>query len=290
MSLQKKEIAALKAAMDTAQSSSEWYQYAQELDRLEGKYAWREDSQSTKFDADLLRREMATMQSLRANRKAFELSELLHESMHRNLGDFNSSGLYREAWSGTKLIIGEYLNELAYSIRFILDNDFDNITDAQKMHYLQQSDKNFGRSALVLSGGSTLGVFHIGVIKVLWEEKLLPRIISGSSMGSFVAGIVGTHTDAELDAFFGQSMGSRNTKFFRWNGITELVVTKALLDPDALATLIASQVKDYTFAEAYQLTAPKATRSELPDSSRLVNTSKYPRVVFDSGTFSACRA
>jgi predicted acylesterase/phospholipase RssA len=41
-------------------------------------------------------------------------------------------------------------------------------------------------------------MYHFGVVKALWEQQLLPRVISGSSVGSLVAGIVGTHTDDEL--------------------------------------------------------------------------------------------
>lgn len=44
-----------------------------------------------------------------------------------------------------------------------------------------------GRTALVLSGGGLMGMYHVGVVKVLYEQKLLPRIISGSSAGSIIA-------------------------------------------------------------------------------------------------------
>jgi NTE family protein len=40
------------------------------------------------------------------------------------------------------------------------------------------------------------------VVKALIEQGLLPRVISGSSAGSLVAGVVGTHTDLELEHFF----------------------------------------------------------------------------------------
>jgi TAG lipase/steryl ester hydrolase/phospholipase A2/LPA acyltransferase len=40
----------------------------------------------------------------------------------------------------------------------------------------------------------------VGVIKVLFETKLLPKILSGSSGGSIVAAVVGTRTDEELPA------------------------------------------------------------------------------------------
>jgi hypothetical protein len=54
------------------------------------------------------------------------------------------------------------------------------------------------RAALLLSGGGNLGYFHLGVIKVLVEGGLLPRVISGSSAGSLMAALVGTRTDRAL--------------------------------------------------------------------------------------------
>jgi predicted acylesterase/phospholipase RssA len=36
-----------------------------------------------------------------------------------------------------------------------------------------------------------LGFYHIGVVKALWTEGLLPRVISGASAGSLVAAQLG---------------------------------------------------------------------------------------------------
>lgn len=41
-----------------------------------------------------------------------------------------------------------------------------------------------------------------GVVKVLYEQKLLPRVMAGSSVGSIVAAILCTRTDTELDSVF----------------------------------------------------------------------------------------
>jgi TAG lipase/steryl ester hydrolase/phospholipase A2/LPA acyltransferase len=51
---------------------------------------------------------------------------------------------------------------------------------------------------LLLSGGGTLGMNHVGVLAALTERKMLPRIISGTSAGSIVAGVCCTRTDDEL--------------------------------------------------------------------------------------------
>lgn len=42
-----------------------------------------------------------------------------------------------------------------------------------------------------LSGGAYLGYYHLGVVKALYNEGLLPRVISGASAGSIMTAIVG---------------------------------------------------------------------------------------------------
>lgn len=49
----------------------------------------------------------------------------------------------------------------------------------------------------MLSGGATLGLFHLGRDQGRCAgEGLLPRVISGSSAGSIIAAMLGTRTDA----------------------------------------------------------------------------------------------
>jgi hypothetical protein len=60
----------------------------------------------------------------------------------------------------------------------------DSLTNETKLSFLQSTRHAYGRSALLLSGGATMGLFHLGMVKTLWEQKLLPRIISGASPAS----------------------------------------------------------------------------------------------------------
>lgn len=58
-----------------------------------------------------------------------------------------------------------------------------------------------------LSGGAYLGYYHIGVAKTLWLEKLMPRVISGASAGSLIAGAIGyvVNIAALIDLFANQT-------------------------------------------------------------------------------------
>lgn len=46
---------------------------------------------------------------------------------------------------------------------------------------MEDTRQSFGGTALLLQGGATFGLYHLGVVKALNEAKLLPRVICGSS-------------------------------------------------------------------------------------------------------------
>jgi predicted acylesterase/phospholipase RssA len=60
----------------------------------------------------------------------------------------------------------------------------------KKLEYFAETRHSYGRTALLLSGGATFGRFHIGVVKALYEQDLLPRIVCGSSVGSIIGAYI----------------------------------------------------------------------------------------------------
>mmetsp|Transcript_66414 Transcript_66414/g.156397 ORF Transcript_66414/g.156397 Transcript_66414/m.156397 type:complete len:513 (+) Transcript_66414:38-1576(+) len=58
--------------------------------------------------------------------------------------------------------------------------------------------ESFGESCLFLSGGGMLGMYHLGTVRQLFEDGLLPDHICGTSVGSIVGAFVATRTDNEL--------------------------------------------------------------------------------------------
>lgn len=71
--------------------------------------------------------------------------------------------------------------------------------------------------------GAALGFYHLGVVKALMENGLLPRVMSGASAGSIVSAMIGTRTDEECkrDMFEAKGTvapghsGTLMLKFFR---------------------------------------------------------------------------
>lgn len=87
----------------------------------------------------------------------------------------------------------------------------------EKARFLREATQSVGRTALCLSGGGMLALHHSGVVKVLLEQGLLPRIISGSSGGSIITAIIGVTRDDELASLltdeFARHLDDANMQF-----------------------------------------------------------------------------
>ncbi|GJY04142.1 triacylglycerol lipase SDP1 [Tanacetum coccineum] len=97
------------------------------------------------------------------------------------------------------------------SADFIITNTFQEI--ARRLAFMHETRHAFGRTALLLSGGASLGAFYVGVVKLLVEHKLMPRIIAGSSVGSIMCAVVATRSWPEHQSFFEDSWHSLQSFF-----------------------------------------------------------------------------
>ncbi len=59
----------------------------------------------------------------------------------------------------------------------------DGIALDAKLAFFNEIRHAYGRSALLLSGGAALGLYHIGVCRALAAEGMLPRVVNGASAG-----------------------------------------------------------------------------------------------------------
>jgi TAG lipase/steryl ester hydrolase/phospholipase A2/LPA acyltransferase len=101
-----------------------------------------------------------------------------------------------------------------------------------------------GRTALLLSGGGNLSFFHLGVIRVLLEAGLLPRVLSGASAGSLIAAIVGTRSEEDLAAIHVDEL-----EFVGYSDRTP----NAIYTAEQFEVDLARIIPDVTFAEALEL-------------------------------------
>jgi TAG lipase / steryl ester hydrolase / phospholipase A2 / LPA acyltransferase len=277
-------------ALDAAATYPEWREIAVELDRLEGAEAWKQDEASDAYDHFLIRERLDEMRRLRAAGAVHRLVHALHEGLHGNLGNITAPGLYAFARVGTKRLIEDYIAEVILCLEYVCDGDFPDFSEDQKIVFFKRTGTSFGRSALLLSGGATLGMFHLGVIKALSEENLLPRVISGSSAGAIIAGIVGTRTDAQLPQLFdGESL---KLSAFQRLSLRKVLSGGGLMNPAQLEQCLNLNVGEETFTEAFQRTrriiGVTVSAAEAHQQGRLLNYLTAPNVLMSRAILASC--
>ena len=287
-----RKLKKLEKQMDKCDSYDEWSAAPQEHDELSGQKRWRAVDQTSQYDYAQIRLRLDKLRSLRARHDYHGLLFTLNEGIHGNMGGMGRSSLYTRAKFGTKTLIEQYIDEVDDSLRFLAELDHDEIDVQEKLDFFYRANVCFGRSALMLSGGGVLGFYHLGVVKALLDQGLLPRVISGSSAGSLVAGVLGTHTDKELEHFYEpanvvfeaeREASAFSRMFFGAN---------PQIDVGDLERLIARMVPDMTFQEAYEkdrqadqyLGRPGGGAPALP----LLNAITSPNVYVRSAVMASC--
>jgi predicted acylesterase/phospholipase RssA len=154
--------------------------------------------------------------------------------------------------------------------------------------------KNYGRSAFCLSGGAGFGYFHLGVIRALLDQNLLPSIITGTSAGSLMGAIVCTRTDKELRQVLVPDLAQRiKISHDSWTKkLKRYATTGAIFDSeqwcrDAMWFTRGS----LTFKEAYERTGRTFNISVVPydehSPSKLLNYITAPNCVIWSAVLAS---
>ena len=271
----------LEKNLAQAGSYHQWLSTAEQLDELEGKDKWRLEAASEDCDYRLLASRVRLLRKLRRQKDFERLIFRLREELHGNIGNMANPLLYQHARAGTKKLVNDYLDEVTACLNLFSDSEVEAFPPMRKRRFLKRSARSFGRSALLLSGGASLGLFHLGVIQELQLEGVLPRVITGSSAGSIIAGILATHTDEELTGLL--EPGYVDFEWSKMFGFIDILKGKGVLDPKQLLKSINRTIPDMTFLEAYEHTNRILNISVSPADShqfpRLLNYLTAPNVL-----------
>ena len=278
--------------MAEAGQYKEWLAAARRHDDLSGMTDWRHVEHTDLYDYAQIRLRLDRLRNLRARSDHQGLLYALNEGIHGNMGGMGKGVLYRMAKSGTKRLIEDYIDEIDASLKLLAELDDSEIPAQQKMDFFYRANICFGRSALMLSGGGVLGFLHLGVVNVLLEQGLLPRVISGSSAGAMVAGVLACHTDEEMvairDPVMLRNEASQDVGFFR----RLLTGGGPSISLEDLEQLIERLVPDMTFEEAYAKTGRQVSITIAPaephQRSRLLNAITSPNVYIRSAVMASC--
>jgi NTE family protein len=279
-----------RRSMAHARDYQTWYEAAQELDRYEGQETWREDEVSADYDYRLIRERLQQLRRMRQNDDIPQLVYYLRQGMHWNLGNVSNDLLYGHSRIGTKYLIQDYLDTLVSTLNYLCDTDFPSLSLEEKNKFFQDVALSFGRSALVLSGGATMGFFHLGVIKALHQQKLLPRVVSGSSAGALVAAGLGSIREEEIDTYY--TAESIDRRFWKALSLTSAIRRGVIMDQNQLRQCISHLVKDVTFSDSYEIsqriiniTVSPARSNQIP---RLLNYLTFPHLYVREAVLASC--
>jgi len=250
-----------------------WRSRAEAAGDRVGAEAWRADARSSVFDATLLREHTEELTRTREAGEALELVPLLREALYRHLGELADPRLYGVTPLGTKHVVEAFYEEALASIAYLADPGQTGLDPAFTLAGFRRAAHIFGRSALLLSGGATLGFFHLGVVKALFEHGLLPDVLSGASMGALIACGTGVRTDAEIKALFADPRAIRTDAIKRLPP-KRAASERAIYDPARLEEVVAHNCGDYTFEEAHTRTGRTVSISVSPTRER-----QKPRVL-----------
>ena len=288
----KSELRQLEQDMEAAQCYEEWLTAAGAHDALTGKAEWRQEELSELYDHAQIRYRLDRLRKFRKRKDWTGLLYALNEGIHGNMGGMGKSVLYRQAKSGTKVLVEQYIQEIEEALRLLAELPDEVIPTQQKLDFFYRSNVCYGRSALMLSGGGVLGFLHVGVVSELLRHGLLPRVVSGSSAGSIVAAALAAYTDEEmiqLDLIALMESGGADTK-----GMVRQWFSGAgsRFTAEDTEKLIESTIPDLTFGEAYAKTGRQVSITVAPaephQRSRLLNAVSSPNVYLRSAAMASC--
>ncbi|TGD75347.1 DUF3336 domain-containing protein [Mangrovimicrobium sediminis] len=269
--------------MESAESYEEWCEAARAHDLASGKLHWKNRDKSSQFDYVSIRQRLDRLRSLRARHDHAGLLFTLNEGIHGNVGGMGSSRLYQVARFGTKQVIAEYIEEIADSLRLLATVDDPDISEEERLDFFRRAAHCFGRTALMMSGSGMLLYFHVGVVKALLEQDLLPNIFSGSSGGAFVGSILATHADNELHKMFSPEYLVEEIEQEKGPLAVLHRIRPQILQVDEIQAIIERLVPDLTFQEALAHTGRHLNISIAPaethQTSRLLNATTTPNVL-----------
>ncbi|KAG2389151.1 hypothetical protein C9374_014551 [Naegleria lovaniensis] len=243
---------------DKVDNYNDYKQIALYLDQLEGYDLWKSENETKLYDFEQLENLNYQMMAMLRKKDIHGLQWLLRAELHRNIAGINNIQLY-ECHTGTKQLIEEYIELVSKSCHLIRESD--ELSLEEKLKFFRDTCHAFGRSALLLSGGGGLSMYHIGVVKSLYDSQILPKVISGSSGGSIIAAALCTRREEDLAKCF--EPGSFKLEAFGGSDdtpersamrkISRLLNNGVIMDVNKLAQCIRENIGDVTFEEAYKI-------------------------------------
>ncbi|OAL39900.1 hypothetical protein AYO20_00812 [Fonsecaea nubica] len=290
-----------------------WYTGQFEYDAIHGVDNWVTIDRHSSYDWHILRTLRRDLERCRRMGDERGLCSQLRAQSSRNMCRILSPALYRKSKIQTKRLIHDYVTEVRHCIAYISDrnaltNGVAPVVPAQeKRQVIIDMRTALGRTSLVLQGGAMISMCHLGVVKALYLQRLLPRIITGTSSGALIAAhicvtkdedLIGVleATNINLDAFLRSQERCAASGPVSWFNSSFLATIKRryqryrtshhVFDIDVLHECTRDNLGDITFEEAYAKTGRilniTIAMSEVAGTPQLLNYLTAPHVLVRS--------
>mmetsp|Transcript_17151 Transcript_17151/g.48981 ORF Transcript_17151/g.48981 Transcript_17151/m.48981 type:complete len:616 (+) Transcript_17151:69-1916(+) len=278
----------LERQLHSAQTFRAWSAAALELDRHEGRDAWKNNPASRDCHPAALGAAVAKIRKARLAEDVDSLMEHLRFALSWNFGGYMNAALYSSSHVGTKALVHEFVDEveegLAWLSRSATAEQAEQVSRCAD--FVHDAGTAFGSTCLFMSGGAALGFYHFGILRAMLADHTMPNLICGTSMGSIVAGYIATRSDEEalqeltaVDDLYhnigedgGPMQGSKLERL--WH-----VVTRGYCyTHEHMTEHLQWFTKGLTFLEAYQLTGRSVSITCTPTRSR---SGKMPTMILN---------
>jgi len=282
---------ALERKLSKAKDYEEWREIAIALDQRSGAQKWRHREKSRQYDYASIRRRLDALQVMRRANDNPGLLFTLNEGIHGNLGGMGNASLFKRIRFGTKQLIIDYVDEVTSALEHLAKPRVKGVSLEEKLDFFHRAQLCFGQSALIFSGSGTFLFFHVGVLKALWQQDLIPTVISGSSGGALIAAVAGSRKPSDLGEIF-------EPEFLAFEDDIKAIIKnlslskKRNLRKQDLIKIVERVVPDLTFEEAFQISGLKINISIAPHErhqrSRLLNAINSPNVMLREAVLASC--
>jgi hypothetical protein len=247
--------------LEHAQTFDQWAKAARELDEHEDRDAWKKDNKSAYYNATAIDNTIGELREIEKDAESIVRVKdvLLERVFNKNRVCFgiHNEELYAQTHFGTKHLIEQFIRESCKATQEVFDDPYGLFSLDQKKEFFRKAIEGYGRSALCMSGGSTLGFTHFGVLKALLDVGYLPKILCGTSAGSLIVAVAGSRTDQELKEYLSPDLHKYFRTFPRGHLYQVFYFLKngVLFDNESFYDLAKEMVfGDMTFKEAYEKT------------------------------------
>lgn len=160
-----------------AQTYREWSSRAGEIDRFGSDYDDWVNSDAGLPTAEKLRNCTIELQTARLNNDYKSLLFHLPGYVKRNHLGIDDIRLFTGSYTTTKKVITDYLDEVKSCAIYLRQLDDCILPISEKIGFFGKLSRNLGQSALCLSGGGALSMYHMGVIRALIESGNYSKVL-----------------------------------------------------------------------------------------------------------------